>query len=170
MPVMTLVERNGFLEEPGVLMRIGVARDDGSPLVTPIWFLYQEDSVYFTPRAQSDWFQSLRRDPRICLCIDEQALPYRKVVVEGNAELLHDLGEDDEWRDLYRKIAGRYIPEDAGEAYVQNTIDQERALYRVVLEGSKARSWRMPLEGEAETGIWHERYYAPGTHYADLSR
>ncbi|MEE3278153.1 MAG: pyridoxamine 5'-phosphate oxidase family protein, partial [Pseudomonadota bacterium] len=89
---MTLVERNGFLEEPGVLMRIGVARDDGSPLVTPIWFLYQEDSVYFTPRAQSDWFQSLRRDPRICLCIDEQALPYRKVVVEGSAELLHDLG------------------------------------------------------------------------------
>jgi len=28
----------------------------------------------------------------------------------------------------------------------------------------------MPVEGEAETGIWHERYYAPGTHYADLSR
>jgi len=169
MPVMTLVERNRFLEEPGILMRIGVARGDGSPLVTPIWFLYETGSVYFTPRARSDWFQSLRRDPRICLCIDEQALPYRKIVVEGSAELLHDLGEDDVWRDLYRKIAGRYVPEEAAEAYVQNTIDQERALYRVVLEASTVRTWRMPLEGEPETGIWHERYYAPGTRYADLS-
>ena len=167
---MTLVERNEFLEEPGILMRIGVTRDDGSPLVTPIWFLYEVGSVYFTPRAQSDWFQSLRRDPRICLCIDEQALPYRKVVVEGSAELIHDLGADDEWRDLYRKIAGRYVPEDAAEAYVQNTIDQERALYRVVFDGSTVRTWRMPLDDEPETGIWHERYYAAGTHYADLSQ
>ena len=142
---MTLVERNKFLDEPGILLRIGVTRDDGSPLVTPIWFLYEAGSVYFTPRAQSDWFQSLRRDPRICLCIDEQALPYRKVVVEGSAE-------------------------HAAEAYVQNTIDQERALYRVVLDESTARTWRMPLDGEPETGIWHERYYAPGTHYADLSQ
>ena len=170
MPVLTLIERNRFLEEPGVLMRIGVVRDDGSPLVTPIWFLYEKDAIYFTPRAQSDWFRSLRRDARICLCIDEQALPYRKVVVEGNAELLHDLGEDDEWRDLYRKIAGRYVPQDAAEAYVRNTIDQERALFRVVLERSTTRTWRMPLDGEPETGIWHERYYAPGTHYADLSQ
>ena len=167
---MTLVERNGFLEEPGVLMRIGVARDDGSPLVTPIWFLYEAHSIYFTPRAQSDWFRSLQRDAQICLCIDEQALPYRKVVVEGSAELLHDLGEDDEWRDLYRKIAGRYVPQYAAEAYVQSTIDQERALFRVVLERSTTRTWRMPLDGEPETGIWHERYYAPGTHYADLSQ
>ena len=170
MPVLTLTERNRFLEEPGVLMRIGVARDDGSPLVTPIWFLYEKDAIYFTPRAQSDWFRSLRRDTRICLCIDEQALPYRKVVVEGNAELLHDLGEDDEWRDLYRKIAGRYVPQDAAEAYVRNTIDQERALFCVVLERSTTRTWRMPLDGEPETGIWHERYYAPGTHYSDLSQ
>ena len=151
-------------------MRIGVARDDGSPLVTPIWFLYEKDAIYFTPRAQSDWFRSLRRDTRICLCIDEHALPYRKVVVEGNAELLHDLGEDDEWRDLYRKIAGRYVPQDAAEAYVRNTIDQERALFRVVLERSTTRTWRMPLDGEPAAGIWHERYYAPGTHYADLSQ
>ena len=97
-------------------------------------------------------------------------MPYRKVVVEGSAELIHDLGADDEWRDLYRKIAGRYIPKDAAEAYVQNTIDQERALYRLVLDESTARTWRMPLDGEPETGIWLERYYAPGPHYADLSQ
>jgi hypothetical protein len=89
------------------------------------------------------------------------------VIVEGTAELVHDLGEDDAWRDLYRSIAQRYVPEDAAEAYVQNTIDQARALYRLPLDKSVLKSWRMPIDGESETGIWHQRYYAPGTKFSE---
>lgn len=169
MPIMTEREKLKFLDEPGVLMRIGIVRKDGSPLVTPIWFLYEEGSVFFTPRAQSEWFSCLKRDSRISLCIDENAQPYRKVVIEGQAELLHDLGQDDIWRDLYRRIANRYTPAEAAEAYVQNTIDQERALFSVELEQAKVRTWRMPVKNEPATGIWHSRYYADGTKYGDLS-
>jgi len=165
MPKLTATERDEFLNSPGVLMRISVVREDGSPLVTPIWFLYEDDTIYFTPRDKSEWFACLRRDPRVALCIDEQPLPYRKVIVEGVAELVHDVGEDDVWRDQYRRIAGRYVdPEDA-EAYVQNTIDQPRGLFRVPLNGSKVTTWRMPLEGEDGMGIWHDRYYVPGTKF-----
>jgi len=119
MPVMTEKEEKMFLEEDGILMRIGVVREDGSPLVTPIWFLYEDSCIYFTPRAKSEWFGCLKRDSRVSLCIDEQTLPYRKIVVEGSAELLYDLGDDDTWRDLYRQIAKRYGPEEMAEAYVQ---------------------------------------------------
>lgn len=147
-------------------MRISCVREDGSPLVTPIWFKHHDDAIWFTPRAQSEWFRCLKRDPRVALCIDEQNLPYRKVIVEGAAELVHDLGEDDLWRNLYRDIARRYIPENAAEAYVQNTIDQARALFRVKLADAVVKSWRMPVEGEPQTGIWHQRYYAPGTKYS----
>ncbi len=52
------------------------------------------------------------------------------------------------------------------DAYIQNTIDQERALFRVQMENSKVRTWRMPLEGESVTGIWHNRYYASGTKFS----
>ena len=104
MPKLTSHEQTSFLETPGILMRISCVRPDGSPLVTPIWFVLHEGSICFTPRAQSEWFGCLRNDPRVALCIDEQALPYRKVIVEGTAELVHDLGEDDAWRDLYRSI------------------------------------------------------------------
>lgn len=167
MPVLSRSERDDFLAEPGVLMRVAVVRDDGSPLVTPIWFLHEADAdgdfIYFTPRQKSEWFACLKRDPRVALCIDEQPLPYRKVVAEGEAELVHDTGEDDVWRDLYRRIVGRYVPPEAAEAYVQNTIEQPRGLYRLDLNQAKVKSWRMPVEGEAQEGIWAERYYQPGT-------
>ena len=167
MPKLTSQEQTSFLETPGILMRISCVRPDGSPLVTPIWFVLHEGSICFTPRAQSEWLGCLRSDPRVAICIDEQDLPYRKVIVEGTAELVHDLGEDDAWRDLYRSIAQRYVPKDAAEAYVQNTIDQARALYRLPLDKSLLKSWRMPVKGESETGIWHQRYYASGTKFSE---
>ena len=166
MPRLNDVELEEFLAEPGILMRVAVVRSDGSPLVTPIWFLYEDAAVYFTPREKSEWFGCLRQDPRVALSIDEQPLPYRKVLVEGCAELLFDVGQDAEWRDRYRRIAQRYVPPDAAEDYIQNTIDQPRGLFRVVLEGAAVKTWRMPLEGEAAEGIWHHRYYTPGTKFS----
>jgi PPOX class probable F420-dependent enzyme len=163
MPRLTPRERADFLAEPGVLMRVAVVRADGSPLVTPLWFIYEDDAVYFTPRARSEWYVCLKRDPRVALSIDEQPLPYRKVIIEGAAELVHDLGADARWRDRYLRIAQRYVQQDAAAAYVHTTIDQPRALFRVPLEHAKVRSWRMPIEGEPGDGIWHQRYYAEGS-------
>jgi len=168
MPRLTPRERAEFLAEPGVLMRVAVVRADGSPLVTPLWFIYEDDAIHFTPRARSEWYVCLKRDPRVALSIDEQPLPYRKVIVEGVAELVHDLGADALWRDQYRRIAQRYVPEAAAAAYIHTTIDQPRALFRVPLHRAKVRSWRMPLEGEPGDGIWHQRYYAEGSRLKHL--
>lgn len=146
-------------------MRIAVVRADGRPLVTPIWFIHEEGAIYFTPREKSEWFTCLRRDARCALCIDEQPLPYRKVLVEGSAELVHDVGADDLWRDQYRRIAGRYVPAEEAEAYVQNTINEPRGLYRLQLDQAKISTWRMPVAGEDAQGIWHQRYYQPDTKF-----
>lgn len=167
MPKMTASEQHAFLDERGILMRIAVVRADGSPLVTPIWFMHRDNAIWFTPREKSEWFGCLRRDPRVSLCIDEQPSPYRKVIVEGQAELVYDVGNDDAWRDLYRDIAVKYVGTEAGNAYVENTIEQPRGLYRVGLADAKVRNWRMPIEGEAAEGIWHDKYYVePGTKFS----
>ena len=165
MPHLTDNERDTFLGERGVLMRIAVVRANGSPLVTPIWFLHEEGAIWFTPREKSEWFTCLRRDPRVELCIDEQPLPYRKVLVEGNADLVHDIGNDDIWRERYRRIARRYVDEPGADGYIRNTINQPRGLFRVVLAGADVKTWRMPLQGEEGMGIWHDRYYTPGTSF-----
>ncbi len=158
MPELTKESRDAFLKEPGHLLRIGTINDDGTPLVVPIWYLYEDNQIFFTPRKTSGFRENLRRDQRVCLSIDEADLPYRKVTIRGTAECLYEPGEDDEWRDLYRKIAKRYIPDEAAETYIESTKDLPRALYAVSLTESTVTTWRMPVEGEPGSGIWPDRY------------
>jgi nitroimidazol reductase NimA-like FMN-containing flavoprotein (pyridoxamine 5'-phosphate oxidase superfamily) len=167
MPTLSQQEVETFFAQPGQLMRIASVRPDGSPLVTPIWFIHEEGAIWFTPREKSEWFANLRHDPRVCLDIDEQALPYRKVIIEGEAELVWDIGDDDQWRDRYRRLALRYGPAEMADSYLADTLDQARGLYCVRLDAATVRTWRMPVEGEPGDGIWHQRYYRPGT---NLSR
>jgi len=164
---MTADEVRSFLDEPGHLVRIGTVDDDGSPRVVPTWFIRQGEDIVFTPRAPAVFLANLRRDQRVGLSIDEDSLPYRKVSVQGTARTLYEPGADDEWRDLYRAIACRYVPTDVAEAYLQSTVDQPRALIAVALAAARVTTWRMPVEGEHPTGIWARRYYADGTHMAN---
>ncbi len=163
MPALTPAERDQFLNAPGILVRIATIQPGGAPHVTPAWFIHEGGEILITPRKNSAWLAHLRADPRIALTIDEEAGPYRKVTVEGTARIAFDLGRDAEWRDAYRRIACRYVPEAGAEHYIRETIDQPRALIAVPLAGSKVRSWRMPLAGEEYSGIWHQRYYADGS-------
>lgn len=166
MPALTPTERAAFLDEPGILCRIATIKPGGAPHVTPVWFIHEDGQVFITPRARSTWLTNIRRDPRVAVTIDEEASPYRKMTIEGAATIVHDVGDDDAWRDLYRRIARRYVPADGAERYIQETIDQPRALMALPLATSKVATWRMPLPGEAYTGIWHERYYAEGSKMA----
>lgn len=168
MPKMSDAEVEAFLEEPGHLVRIGTVDADGHPRVVPTWFIHHDGEVLFTPRAPAVFLRNIERDPRIGLSIDEDPLPYRKVTVQGEARIVHPPGEDDAWRDLYRRIAKRYVPAEAADQYVDDTIDQPRALIAVPLRGAKVTTWRMPVEGEDGTGIWARRYYGEGTHMAKL--
>lgn len=169
MPRLTESELQTFLDQPGILVRIATVDDDGMPRAVPTWFIHRDGEIFFTPRAASVFLGNLRRDPRVGLTIDEDPLPYRKVTVQGTTRLVHDVGEDDVWRELYRQIAYRYVPAEEADAYVQNTIDQPRALLAVSLAGSRVTTWRMPVDDEDGTGIWHRRYYGDGTIMADIA-
>jgi PPOX class probable F420-dependent enzyme len=169
MPRLTDDELSAFLDEPGHLLRLGTIDADGTPRVVPVWFIAQAGEVLFTPRGPSAFLANLRRDPRVGLSIDEEALPYRKLTVQATARIVHEVGGDAAWRELYREIARRYVPPEVADAYVDGTVDQPRALVAVPLagEGVTTSTWRMPLPGEDPTGIWHRRYYLDGTMMAE---
>jgi PPOX class probable F420-dependent enzyme len=170
MPQLTPAEIDAFFDEPGHLLRLATVDEDGFPRLVPIWFIRQGDEILFTPRGHSVFLGNIRRDPRVALSIDEDPLPYRKVTIQGTARIVHDVGADDEWRELYREIAKRYVAPESADAYVDNTIDQPRALIGVPLAPpSRVTTWRMPLAHEDPTGIWHRRYYLDGTHMARLA-
>jgi nitroimidazol reductase NimA-like FMN-containing flavoprotein (pyridoxamine 5'-phosphate oxidase superfamily) len=158
-PTLTRDEVIAFLTEPGHLVRLATVDGAGAPRVVPIWFVYEDGSIFMTPRERSAWWADLQRDPRCALTIDEEALPYRKVVARGAVTVAFEPGADDAWRDLYRRIAARYVGEEAGEAYIQTTIAEPRALLSFPLDPSACTTWRMPLPGEDPKGIWADRYY-----------
>ena len=163
MPKMTEPQVDMFLGEPGHLLRLASTDDAGAPLVVPIWFVYEEGRIYFTPRDRSAWREYLERDSRVCLSIDESNAPMRKVMVTGRAAVAHALGHDDEWRAMYRRIALRYVPESWADAYLHDTIDEPRALYSVDLDSSDVTTWRMPAQpGENPLAVWAPRYYHRG--------
>lgn len=169
MPKLTDAELAAFLDEPGHLLRLATVDADGMPRLVPVWFVHDDGRVLFTPRADSVFLANLRRDGRIALSVDEDRLPYRKLSVQGHAHIVHEPGEDDRWRDVYRAIATRYLDPEGADRYLGATRDQPRALVAVPLAGARASTWRMPVEGEAGTGIWARRYYRPGTRMAALA-
>ena len=161
MPKLTQREIDDFLAERNHLARIATVRPDGAPSVVPVWFIHERGSILITPRKHSAFLANLRHDPRVAITVDEDLGLYRKVLAEGAAKILHEVGEDRKWDDIYRRIACRYIDESAADFYLSETRDQPRALIGLELATAKVTTWRMPNSDEPYSGIWASRYYEP---------
>jgi len=160
---MTAAEVEEFLQEPGQLLRLGTVDADLMPSVVPIWFIHRDGKLWFTPRAKSEWFGHLRANPNVCCTIDESSGSVRKVIAKGRATLEYDVGNDDEWRDIYRDIALRYTPERFADAYLADTHDEPRGLWSLDLAEADVATWRMPTgDGEDRLAVWAPKYYHDG--------
>ncbi len=159
MPGLDDAEVRAFLEEPNHLLRLATVDAEGAPRVVPIWFVFADDRLWFTPRLKSAWWGDLQRDPRAAVTIDEDESPYRKVALRAEVTVEHEPGQDDQWRDLYRTIAKRYTVDEFADAYVNATIHEPRALLSLPCDPAEVTTWRMPIAGEDPAGVWADRYY-----------
>jgi PPOX class probable F420-dependent enzyme len=116
MRVMTEEEWKAFLTaEPPHTGKLATVRKDGRPHVAPIWFDLDDDgSIVFTTGAATLKGKSIRRDPRVCLCVDDERPPFSFVIVEGKVEISEDLDEMLLWA---VRIGGRYMGAERAEAY-----------------------------------------------------
>ncbi len=121
---MSPAEARAFLAEGTRTGKLAVTRRDGSPLVVPVWFVLDDDgSVVFNTGADTVKGRALRRDPRASLCVDEEAVPYGFVRVDGVAELSEDVEAMRPWSVA---IARRYMGPDLAEAYgARNAVKGE---------------------------------------------
>ena len=160
MPKMTAAEVDAYLAEPGRLVRIGTVTPDGEPFVVPAWFIVEDEVFMVTPRERSSWRTNLEASPAVCFTVDGSGC---QVIIQGQVEELHPLGADDAWRDIYRRIALRYLPEAAADAYLTDTHDEPRALLGLRLADARITTWRFPSrEGEDWLDVWARRYYHQG--------
>jgi PPOX class probable F420-dependent enzyme len=114
MQKMTPDEYRSFLLHRTRTAKLATVRADGRPHVAPVWFVMDGDNVIFTTWHATVKAMNLRRDPRVCLCVDDEAPPFSFVQIEGTATLSEDL---DDLRHWATRIAGRYMGTDQAEAY-----------------------------------------------------
>ena len=116
-------EVRDFLQQGTRTGKLSYLAASGRPLVTPIWFIVEGDSIIFNTGKDTAKGRSLARDPRTCLCVDLQEPPYGFVQVQGEAELSEDPVE------LLRTstaLAARYVgPERAEEFGKRNAVPGE---------------------------------------------
>ncbi|WP_440064832.1 PPOX class F420-dependent oxidoreductase [Streptosporangium sp. OZ121] len=106
MEKMTDAEWREFVMTGTRTGKLGVVRADGRPHVTPIWFVLDGDDVVFTTHESSVKGRSLRRDPRVVLCVDDETPPFSYVMIEGLVTLSADTDELLRWA---TEIGGRYM-------------------------------------------------------------
>ena len=94
--------------------KLGYLAASGRPLVTPVWFIVEADSLVFNTGKDTAKGRALARDPRASLCVDLEEPPFAFVQVQGEAELSEDPAE------LLRTataIAARYMGAERAEEF-----------------------------------------------------
>jgi PPOX class probable F420-dependent enzyme len=127
---MTPDECRRFLSEGRRTGKLATVRSDGRPHVVPVWFVLDGDEVVFTVHSLTAKFRNMQRDPRIAICVDDEAPPFSYVMVEGIVAISHPpAAEKLLWT---TRIARRYMGDALAEVYGKRNADvPEELLARV---------------------------------------
>ncbi|HEY8460285.1 MAG TPA: PPOX class F420-dependent oxidoreductase, partial [Blastocatellia bacterium] len=76
MPKMTPSECREFISSVPHTAKLATVRPDGRPHVVPVWFDLDGDDIVFTTGGKSVKAANIRRDPRVCICVDDETPPF----------------------------------------------------------------------------------------------
>jgi len=122
-----------FVEKPRIARLATIGRD-GAPLVTPVWYRFEDGAFLVLTEAGSPKHRNIERDARVELCIDDERPPYHTVLVRGRAVAEPPRGAA--WR---LALAAHYLGEEGGRRYVRETRAGNEVLLRITPE--RVRGW-----------------------------
>jgi PPOX class probable F420-dependent enzyme len=144
MTEMSKSELNRFLSLGTFTAKLATVKEDGSPHVVPLWFVLDaEDNFIFGTETSSVKGKNISRDPRVCICIDDQKYPYAFATIFGEAESFRRYRESpgiedknilDESRDFLhwmRKISARYVGSEKADMYAKRNTTDGAVLYKM---------------------------------------
>jgi PPOX class probable F420-dependent enzyme len=134
---MTADEWRAFVSEGTRTGKLATVRRDGRPHVVPIWFVLDGGDLVFTTGAASVKAHAMRRDPRVCLCVDDERPPYAYVMVEGTVTLSE---EPAAMLRLATAIGGRYMGAGQAEAFGRRNAVPGELLVRVTPTAVRAEA------------------------------
>jgi len=120
------------LAEPARTAKCAVVRADGSPHVAPVWVDLDRSgddiTVVFMTSAETVKGRALLRDPRVCLCWDDERPPFSFVTVAGTVTTSTEPDELLRWG---TRIAARYMGDHQAEAYGRRNAVPPEMVVRV---------------------------------------
>jgi nitroimidazol reductase NimA-like FMN-containing flavoprotein (pyridoxamine 5'-phosphate oxidase superfamily) len=127
--------------------RLGCLDDEGWPYVVPCWFEYGPEGYYIIPRARSAWAQYISNNRRVFLCIDDDTIYNRRVLVKGEASVVEKPNLGGKWVEIARRMSVRYLGE-RGPDYLEPTPGRSRA----------SSCWSSPETTTWQGVAWAKRY------------
>ena len=102
----TLTDKARALFEGNNFAHVATIEPDGRPQVSPVWIKHDGDDVLFSTTVGRRKHQNNSRDPRVTVCVFDQADPYTYVEVRGTATMTEEGGRAliDEFAKKYRDL------------------------------------------------------------------
>ncbi|WP_067795607.1 PPOX class F420-dependent oxidoreductase [Nocardia beijingensis] len=94
--------------------KVAFVAADGSPMVTPVWFVVEGDELVFNTGKSTVKGKAFARDGRVAVCVDLEEPPYASVQLRGTVTLSED---PDELLRTATEIGGRYMGADRAEEF-----------------------------------------------------
>jgi len=138
------------------LIKLATIKEDGWPMVVPLWYQWSNGAFFVVGRKRSLWVQDLIGEPRCSICIEEMAHPrIRKVLAQCTAEIVEGpaIAEGSAWLPIAEEMACRYAGPDGAEQLTPSH-DWERYLVRLVPREGRLTTW--------QGADWAARYFDPG--------
>jgi PPOX class probable F420-dependent enzyme len=120
--------RRFVAELPARTAKLAIVRVDGSPHVAPVWIDLDGDEIIFMTSAETIKGKAILRDPRVCLCFDDERPPFSFVTIAGTATTSTDPDELLGWA---TRIGGRYMGAERAEAYGRRNAVPPEMVVRV---------------------------------------
>ena len=148
-----------FVAAPRIAV-LAYVRKDGRPCQTPIWYRYLDGQVVMTAQSNAPKIHALRRDPRVCVTIQDEAPPYRAVIIDGVVDLSAlPEGEHD------HESAVRYLGAYGAKVYETLTAEEyaETGTTRITVEPHDVRGFdNLSALKPHERGFMAVRKVLPG--------
>ncbi len=127
------VKGAGDLLDLPFVATLATYRRDGTVLLSPVWHEWRDGGFNVTIEPDDVKARHIRNDARASIAVYESDPPYRGIELRGNARLV-----EKDATVIQRRIAARYIGEDAAEVYASALNDRVITLR---LEPGDLRVW-----------------------------
>ena len=118
---------------------MATVNSDGSPHLSPNWYYYDGERLYFVTTKERRKFFNLKRDRRISVCVYEPPLASDYVVLQGPAIIENLVPTSELWR-IARLVVERYVDVNEVDNYIERWKTEPRILVTLTPDDIYTRS------------------------------